>query len=173
MKKGVVVAMNLRSLSLFLIGVLFISCSSSLSNRPLKRVEKSLSFKLEKEVVWAALTDKEKLGAWWGKNVRLEPHVGGDFYEPWGKDQLATGKVLSVKSNRRIKFTWREKTWRPSNKTICVFELKEKNGVTVLTVKHFGWESFKDLEERKKMREGFDKGWGFYLSKLKKYLESL
>ena len=92
--------------------------------------------------------------------------MGGKFYEPWGKGQLATGKVLKVVPNQSIKFSWHEKYWEPGQKTICEFSLKEKNGKIVLTVTHSGWETFSDPKAQGQMIEGFKRGWDGLLAKL-------
>jgi uncharacterized protein YndB with AHSA1/START domain len=70
-----------------------------------------------------------------------------------------------------IEFTWQEKYWNASEVTTCTFSLKEVQGKTSLEVKHSGWDSFKDPENRKKFIEGFKMGWDFLLPKLKKYLK--
>lgn len=132
---------------------------------------KSIVIKTTKKRLWSALTQEEELNHWWNKGVKLEPSIGGEFYEPWGDGQLATGKVIHVKILEEIEFTWQEKYWNLSEETICHFSLKEADGKTILEVKHSGWDTFKDPEYREKLIEGFKSGWDFLLPKLKKYIE--
>ena len=135
-------------------------------------IVKTLTLKASQSDVWKALTTAEELGKWWGPGVRLEPKKGGQFYEPWGNDQLATGVVLNIKTGDSIRFTWQEKTWQPEQKTVCEFMLKHAGGVTTLTVRHSGWESFTVAEARRRVIEGFKIGWDrVVLSKLSKYFE--
>ena len=135
-------------------------------------IVKSLTLKAKQSDVWRALTTAEELGKWWGPGVRLEAVKGGDFYEPWGNDQLATGKVESVRNGSYIKFTWQEKTWQPSQITVCEFTLTHAEGATTLNIRHSGWETFTDVEARRRVIEGFKVGWDrVVLSKLKKYFE--
>ena len=147
-----------------------ISCLPSTKKTQTLSFEKRVEFSVNVQILWNALTVEEELGRWWNKGVKLEPKVGGQFYEPWGKDQLATGEVLSLKPQEYIEFTWREKTWAPSQKTVCRFEVRKNSSGSVLIVKHSGWESF---EKPKPAMEGFKKGWDFFLAKLKKHLSKV
>ena len=157
-----------------IISIFFLSLTFSMSQAQtvsILRVHKTLVTKTSKNRVWKALTNEKELEKWWGKGVRLEPHPGGEFYEPWGDGQLATGKVLEVKKNDFIKFTWKEKYFQGSEQTTCNFFLSEKDGITTLEVNHHGWESFSDLEQRLKLIKGFEKGWDLLLERLKKYFD--
>lgn len=133
-------------------------------------INKSLSISANKERVWSVLTDEAELARWWNKGVKLEPFVDGEFYEPWGNDQLATGKVLFVEPVENIRFTWKEKTWSDDQQTVCEFSISEEEGVTTLLVKHSGWEVFQNSKDQ--MMDGFSQGWDFLLPKLKNYIES-
>gem|GEM_PF-1524524 len=134
-------------------------------------IYKQLILSASKNKVWSALTENKELSKWWNKGVRLEPFFGGQFYEPWGEGQLATGKVLELKKMDSITFTWHEKYWKKYENTKCTFTLKELSGTTVLEVRHSGWEIFKDSEKRARLVKGFRKGWDDLLPKLKKHIE--
>lgn len=149
---------------------LLTSCTSMAKDSAKVVVVKTLNINGNKEQVWAALTKSSELALWWNKDVKLEPFMGGEFYEPWGDGQLATGKVLSVEPLKSIRFTWREKTWSADQQSFCEFYLDEKDGGTVLTVRHSGWESFAEAQHQ--FADGFSKGWDFLLPKLKSYLEA-
>lgn len=133
-------------------------------------IRKSLSVRGNKEKIWSALTNETELARWWNKGVRLEAYVGGEFYEPWGNGQLATGKVLFVEPPKTIRFTWKEQAWSPEQQTVCEFSFKEGDGFTVLSVEHSGWESFQHSKDQ--MMESFSKGWDYFLPKLKSYIEN-
>ncbi len=134
-------------------------------------IYEQLILSASKGKVWSTLTEHKELSRWWNKGVRLEPFVGGQFYEPWGEGQLATGKVLKLKKMDSITFTWQEKSWKAYENTQCTFNLKKLSGTTLLEVKHSGWETFKDVKKRARLVKGFKKGWGALLPKLKKYIE--
>ena len=135
-------------------------------------INKKLVLKASQEEVWSALTTHSELEKWWNKGVKLEPFVGGEFYEPWGDGQLATGKVLKLSPLKSIEFTWREKYWMAFENTQCLFIIENLSDKTVLHVEHSGWEVFKDEEKRIKLLKGFEQGWNALLPKLKKYIES-
>ena len=152
---------------LFFTSLFLTYCSSTPENtKPM--VKKTLEIKASKDQVWSALTDEKELAQWWHEGMKLEPKEGGEFYEPWGKGQVAKGKVMAFEPQKSIRFSWQENTWKPGQISVCEFILNEDNGLTTLIVNHSGWGSFSDPEQ---MAEGFNKGWDFILPKLKTYLE--
>jgi len=148
------------------------SANTYANNQENTTIYKTITLKANKTKIWGALTNEKELGKWWNKGVKLEPQIGGLFYEPWGDGQLATGKVITLKAQEYIEFSWQEKYWGPNEDTICRFTLKEINGKILLEVKHSGWDTFKDNENREKLMKGFIAGWDFLLPKLKKFVEA-
>lgn len=135
-------------------------------------ISKKIVLNANKTQVWSALTSDDELSKWWNKGVKLKPFVGGEFYEPWGDNQLATGEVKNIKTESYIEFTWKEKYWQAEQRTICRFTIKKDQKNTILSVTHSGWETFKNLKNRQKLIRGFNKGWDSLLPKLKGYLDS-
>ena len=152
-----------------LLGLMLVTlgCQSGRKMSDTVSIEKSVVLNSSKEKVWKALTDEKELGQWWNKGVRLEPRLDGDFYEPWGKGNLATGKVIEVENQKMIQFTWREKAWKANQETICQFSLEEKDNKTHFTVTHSGWEQF---ENQKQLIESFEMGWSGIFKLLEKHL---
>jgi hypothetical protein len=84
----------------------------------LKQRERSVHMQIEKEIdintspmkVWEALSNPMLLAKWWQEGMKLEPKVGGEFYEPWkdanGSAQLATGIVEAVIPQKYLQFSW-------------------------------------------------------------------
>ncbi|MEM7647371.1 MAG: SRPBCC domain-containing protein, partial [Pseudomonadota bacterium] len=132
--------------------------------------KKRVHLKVDQKYLWQALTKESELDKWWNKGMKLEPFVSGEFYEPWGKNQLATGKVLSVEPFSRIRFTWKEKTWTSGEETLCELRLIPENQGTTLIIDHSGWETF-PVKTRETTFQGFQKGWDYYLGKLRKYID--
>ena len=157
-----------------MISVLFVFSGNAYANNVFEKpvITKELVLKANKDQVWSALTDHNELEKWWNKGVRLEPFVGGEFYEPWGDGQLATGKVAQLAPLKFIEFTWQEKTWNSFENTKCSFTLKEFSGKTVIYVEHSGWEIFKSEEKVKRLVKGFEQEWDSLLPKLKRHIES-
>src|SRR3989344_3027114 len=94
-------------------------------------IEQSIRIKASAAWIWNALTDRSEIENWWSDEVVLEPKVGGTFREAWeddsGKAQLASGKVLELKKNQFISFSWREKDWPKEALTKCTLVI-EDNG---------------------------------------------
>ncbi|MGZ3774268.1 MAG: SRPBCC family protein [Pseudobdellovibrionaceae bacterium] len=139
-----------------------------------KFIELSVTLKASCGWIWNALTDRGELENWWGEKVILEPKVGGTFKEPWDNDdgipQLASGKVLKVKKENLIVFTWKEKNWPKDSVTICSFIIEDNGKNRSLTVKHEGWETLPDAI-RPQLIKDFKIGWNYHLKELRSYLD--
>ncbi|KHD87533.1 MAG: hypothetical protein OM95_13885 [Bdellovibrio sp. ArHS] len=137
-------------------------------------IELSISIKAPTAWIWKALTDSSELENWWSDDVILQAKVGGTFKEPWeddeGEKQLASGKVLAVKNEKHLIFTWREKNWPKNADTQCSFLIEDKGTVRTLTVKHEGWESLPETQRASVMKD-FKVGWNYHLKELKSYLD--
>lgn len=162
----------MKSPQFYIVLLLYLFSSISSADSSLKPViYKKVILSGGVDLVWSALTDHHELEKWWNKGVKLEPVVGGQFYEPWGNGQLATGVVLKLNPLKSIEFSWREKYWQKTKKTICEFTLEEASDKTTLYVRHSGWELFKNETRRQQLIKGFDQGWNSLLSKLKRHIE--
>lgn len=137
-------------------------------------IEQSVTIKASATWIWKALTDASELENWWSEDVVLEAKVGGSFREPWedddGKAQLASGKVTSVKKEKSIAFTWREKNWPKDITTQCQFTIEDQGSTRVFTVTHQGWDAFPE-PQRKELMKDFKVGWSYHLKELKSYLD--
>ncbi len=96
---------NFKLIKFSLMILLVISSTSFAEVKSEEIVYKKIVLKGNRKQIWFILTDENELGKWWNKGVKLEPYVGGQFYEPWGEGQLATGKVIDLKLKKFIKFT--------------------------------------------------------------------
>lgn len=137
-------------------------------------IELSINLKASIGWIWNALTDRGELENWWSEDVVLEPKVGGNFREPWendeGKSQLASGKVLEMKKEKFIAFTWKEKDWPKEAITKCSFSISDDGKMRTLTVRHEGWESLPEAT-RSQLLKDFKIGWNYHLKELKSYLD--
>ncbi|MNL14416.1 hypothetical protein D3C87_1353530 [compost metagenome] len=137
-------------------------------------IELSVIIRATAPEIWRALTDRDDLEEWWSEGVTLEPKVGGKFREDWeddeGKPQLATGKVLAVKPNKEIRFTWNEKNWAKDAFTECLISIEDSKTIRTLTLKHSGWEIFPEGKRAKLMKD-FQVGWDYHLKELKSFLD--
>lgn len=139
------------------------------------QIELSVVVKASTIELWHALTDTDELDNWWGDGIILEPKVGGRFQEKWeddeGKSQVASGKVIALKKEKSITFTWTEKMWPKSAVTECTYEISEAGaGKSQLTVRHRGWETLPEALRGQALKD-FKTGWSFHLKELKEYLD--
>ena len=137
-------------------------------------IEQTIKLKASTGWIWNALTDRGELANWWSEDVILEPKKGGAFKEPWeddeGKKQVASGKVVELKKEKLIVFTWREKDWPKDAITECSFVIEDAGSIRTLTVVHEGWETLPEAK-RAQMMKDFKVGWGYHLKELKSYLD--
>lgn len=137
-------------------------------------IELSISVKASAAEIWRALTDSDELENWWSDDMSLEPKVGGKFSEPWEDDKrnkhLASGKVLGVKNQKEITFTWTEQEWPKEAKTECTIKIDDKGQGRVITIKHSGWETL-PADMQKQQIKDFKVGWNYHLKELKAYLD--
>lgn len=139
------------------------------------QIELNITVRASTEEVWHALTDADELENWWGEGVKLEPKVGGQFREKWeddeGQVQVASGKVLEIKSKKWIRFTWVEKSWPKGAITECAYEIAAAGpDKSTLTVRHTGWETLPESLLAKTVKD-FKTGWTYHLKELKEYLD--
>ena len=108
----------------------------------------------------------EEMSQWWpggfgGKDSkpRIEPHVGGRFYErrPDGTE-YEIGKVTAYSPPGLVAFTFRAPSWDLSTSVEVRF-LAESAGTRV-ELEHSGWDQ--DAKTRD-ARKSFDSGWDFVL----------
>ncbi len=137
------------------------------------QIEKEIDVNTSPMKVWEALSNPMLLAKWWQEGMKLEPKVGGEFYEPWkdanGSAQLATGIVEAVIPQKYLQFSWVEKPWEANQKTVCSFELTEIQSMTRLSLIHSGWDRF-PAERAATLKNGFEAGWDAILNNLKNFL---
>jgi uncharacterized protein YndB with AHSA1/START domain len=70
-------------------------------------VRRSIHVPARPAEVWAALTDPERLRLWFGAEVELEPHPGGDVRARWPNGARSVGSVELAVEPTRLVFRWR------------------------------------------------------------------
>ncbi|WP_067922453.1 MULTISPECIES: SRPBCC family protein [Alicyclobacillus] len=117
--------------------------------------------------VWKAVATAEGIAAWFMPSD-FQPVVGHEFMldaGPWGKSPC---KVTEVNPPHRIGFNW-GKDWH------VLFELKDLNGKTELTLVHSGWDAEKVTEfgeSHTVVRDRMDGGWNrLVFESLRGYVE--
>ena len=113
------------------------------------------------EIVFEFLTDPAKLIRWLGLRAELVARPGGIFrVDPNGRDVIR-GAYLDVVPHSRVVFTWGWEARQdlPVGSTIVEITLEGDGTGTRLRLVH------RNLPTDS--REGHDKGWAHYLSRLK------
>jgi uncharacterized protein YndB with AHSA1/START domain len=129
-------------------------------------IRKSILIKRPPEVCFRVFC--EEMSEWWpggfgGKDSkpRIEPRVGGRFYErrPDGSE-YQIGEVTVYSPPEHLGFTFRAPSWDVSTQVEIRF--RAESAGTRVELEHSGWDQ--DAKTRD-ARKGFDGGWDFVLGR--------
>ncbi len=70
-------------------------------------VRRSIVVPNDASEVWAALTDRERLRLWFGGEIDLEAHAGGEVRAAWPDGARSVGSVELAEEPVRLVFRWR------------------------------------------------------------------
>ncbi len=107
------------------------------------KLVKTIFLKAPRAHVWRFLTEKDRLALWFhAAAADLAP--GGALTlltNSYGKEgeRLCWGAVKEMNPPRRLVHTFTHQ-WIAGVETLCVWELEEFDGGTMLTLTHTGWE---------------------------------
>jgi uncharacterized protein YndB with AHSA1/START domain len=91
-----------------------------------------------------------RMSEWWpldlasyggerAKEIFLEPHVGGRFFERFGDgDELQVGSVVACEPPRRIAFTWKTADWEGETEVEVTFTPDQEG--TRVELEHRGFD---------------------------------
>jgi uncharacterized protein YndB with AHSA1/START domain len=136
-------------------------------------LRKTIVINASPEVIFKAITDPEELTQWFPDQAVFEPSTGGkvsfDFSEKQSEKEggcKVRGTIVEFISNKKISYTWeRTDTESKNSKTVVTWELEKiKDDGTRVNLKHTGFTS-------NDMAKEHDKGWTYFLPRLKKYCE--
>lgn len=130
-------------------------------------IERQMTFELPREVVWAAITEPEQLGRWFGSSAELDLRAGGEGSFTW-EDHGVTTRVTIEEVEPPVRFAYR---WEPGGAneggptTLVEFRLEEVPGGTRLTLVESGFSQF-----GAQSRQGNEFGWDSELGDLRAFL---
>jgi uncharacterized protein YndB with AHSA1/START domain len=115
-------------------------------------------------VVFAYLTDPEKIVSWMGSEAETEPRVGGMYLLKGvgpSRRGVARGAFREVVPVHRLaySFGWEGDGEVPPGSTLVELDLIDKDGGTLLRITHSGLPN-------EKLCEGHARGWTHYMSRL-------
>lgn len=128
-----------------------------------------------RESVWAALTDADAIGTWWGHPATfpggIAPGSLGTF--EWVEHGLFPVRIDLLERPARFVLTWGElhETEPGPTATQVTFTLTAAGEQTLLTVVETGFEN-RDAAERRAAMDGNVEGWNAVLDSLAKYVEA-
>jgi len=123
-------------------------------------IHHEVHFAATTDVVYEALADSRRHAAFTGAPADISREVGGAFSTHGG---VLSGRMIELAPGKRIVQAWRVKGWEEGVYSIVRYELREKDGGTLLVLDHAG---FPDAD-----RDHLDAGWkSMYWEPLEKYL---
>jgi uncharacterized protein YndB with AHSA1/START domain len=123
--------------------------------------EKKITIAASPAEVWRALTDGEKLRAWFAADARVTPGAGGQIWMSWGPGFEGETKIQIWEENRHLR------TGDPKRPVAVDYLLEGKDGSTTLRlVQSFNGDGDWDDEYNSTFL-----GWTIFLDTLKVFLE--
>ena len=134
-------------------------------------VELTKEFNATVDKVWEAITNNTAMKEWYYDVPDFEAKEGYNFSFYGNSDEKYHHfcEVLEVIPQEKLKHSWSYPELS-KEKTIITWELEDKNGQTVLHLKHKGLETLEHLGVNFR-KENFEKEWTEILQSLKDYLE--
>lgn len=123
------------------------------------------------ERVWQALTDKNRMKAWYFSQIKeFEPRVGFEFkFTGDGSAYIKNWVVTGITEGTKLAHTWDYKGHEGSSEVS--FELVDQGNRTLIKLTHSGIESFP--KDPHFARANFESGWNRIIgNNLKNFLES-
>jgi uncharacterized protein YndB with AHSA1/START domain len=127
-------------------------------------------FKLKIEIkaspakVFKAWTHAATISKWFTVYTEFEPRKNGRIYFEWLGDDKFESKVLAIKKNEYVTFTFGNK-----GEKVRV-TLKKVKGGTLLTLHQYDMLTTPQMKWA--MHKGCEVGWAFFLTNLKSFLEN-
>jgi uncharacterized protein YndB with AHSA1/START domain len=95
-------------------------------------VRRETVFEAEREQVWAALTDPERLREWFANDVELDARPGGSGTFRWDDGSARYARVERVDETREFEFLWWDEDGGESVVSISLADCEEGTRVTVV-----------------------------------------
>jgi uncharacterized protein YndB with AHSA1/START domain len=129
-------------------------------------IERQMTFELPREVVWAAITEPEQIGRWFGTSAELDLRPGGEGSFYWEHLDVTTSvTVEAVEPPARFAYRWEPGGSEGGPTTLVEFRLEEIPGGTRLTLIESGFSQFGP-----ESWQGNELGWDAELGELRVFL---
>lgn len=133
----------------------------------LDTIERKMTFELPREVVWAAITEPDQIGRWFGTSAELDLRPGGEGSFYWEHLDVTTPVTIeAVEPPERFAYRWEPGGASKGGPTTLVeFRLEEIPGGTRLTLVESGFSQFGP-----ESWQGNEFGWDAELGELRVFL---
>jgi uncharacterized protein YndB with AHSA1/START domain len=151
-------------------------------NASTDRIEKGILLKAPRSRVWRALSDAEEFGGWFGmalKGKKFVPgsHVRGNMTHSGYEHVVCEMWVERVEPEHLFSFRWHPYAVDPmvdyskEPTTLVVFELKDAEGGTLLSVIESGFDKVpvSRRAEAFRMNSG---GWGWQMARIQEHVDA-
>ena len=137
------------------------------------RIERTVEIAHPPAKVWAALTTAEGLGAWFGKEAKIDLRLGGSASMKWDSGDSAQMRVERVEEPRAFGFTWHISGLPEDDprRTYVEFTLESSGAGTRLTVVESGFAQLPE-DAYRTAYDGNTRGWASELGELVDYLNA-
>jgi uncharacterized protein YndB with AHSA1/START domain len=140
------------------------------------RIEREIEVAAPAARVWAALTEREHLAAWFGDaGAEVDLRPGGAITFSWQKHGKARAVIERVEPPTYFSYRWAlqpDTEPRPGNSTLVEFTLEEHAASTRLRLVESGFRSLEwSGEEKARHVRDNVAGWATELQELADYLE--
>ncbi len=142
------------------------------------RIEREIVIDAPISLVWAALTEAEHLGAWFGDDgAEVDLRPGGDVVLRWKEHGVYHSRIERVEPERVFSFRGSylpDEAPQPGNSTLVEFTLVSGGDGTRLRVVETGFDALELSEEQRAQQvAGNVEGWQIKLAQLVQYLQRI
>ncbi|NOV01701.1 SRPBCC family protein [Paenibacillus planticolens] len=123
-------------------------------------LKKEIFIECRPETLFSFFTDPDKLVRWMGRQVLLDPSIGGKFRIDVNGSDIALGEYKEIVPNEKIVMTWgwmKSKVVPPGSSTV-EFALTPKDNGTLLVLTHYNLPAAEVAPH--------EQGWSHYMSRL-------
>lgn len=113
--------------------------------------------------VWEALI---RPALWWNDGVRLDPRIGGHFFEPWNDgvvERRTLGRITEIEPPHLLAMSWKDEDW--DFETGVTFVISGRGEGTLISLRHRGWEGA-PMPQRTRLLADHREGWSRHLRNL-------
>lgn len=131
-----------------------------MGNKMEASLTKEIFIECSPRTLFSFFTDGDKMVKWMGRQILMEPSVGGNFHIDIDGDHIAKGEYVEIVPYEKIVMTWgwKDSEIMPPGSSKVEFNLIPEDSGTLLVLHHY------DLPEEKK--DSNQQGWTHYMNRL-------